>query len=379
MKGYDAIVVGSGVIGLSCAWRLSEQGRRVVVFDPTPGNGASAVGAGMLAPVTEATWHDTTLVELNIRAAKEWPAFARELETKTGRSTGFRACGTVHAAFDASDKAALEEIVEFEASLGLDATWCAPTRLRALEPLLTPGVRGGIWAPGEHQVDNRLLFTALEQAALACGVRCIEGSIDAIVVEAEGVRGVRQGEEVVSAPLVVLAAGHAVGRIGGLPPGVVPEIRPVKGQILRLVTRDRVRFTNANVRGLVNGTPVYVASRDDGGVVVGATQEEKGEDVSVDAGALHRLLRDAQRVLPGVDELEFAEFAAGLRPAARDHLPVIGATTIDGLVLALGHFRNGILLADVTARAITELSDSGSLPQWCAPFVPERFREPVAV
>ena len=284
MKGYDAIVVGSGVIGLSCAWRLSEQGRRVVVFDPTPGNGASAVGAGMLAPVTEATWHDTTLVELNIRAAKEWPAFAVELETKTGRSTGFRACGTVHAAFDASDKAALEEIVEFEASLGLDATWCAPTRLRALEPLLTPGVRGGIWAPGEHQVDNRLLFTALEQAALACGVRCIEGSIDAIVVEAEGVRGVRQGEEVVSAPLVVLAAGHAVGRIGGLPPGVVPEIRPVKGQILRLVTRDRVRFTNVNVRGLVNGTPVYVASRDDGGVVVGATQEEKGEDVSVDAG-----------------------------------------------------------------------------------------------
>ena len=379
MKGYDAIVVGSGVIGLSCAWRLSERGRRVAVFDPTPGQGASAVGAGMLAPVTEATWHDTTLVELNIRAAKEWPAFARELEEKSGRPTGFRGCGTVHAAFDASDKAALEEIVEFEASLGLDATWCAPTRLRALEPLLTPSVRGGIWAPGEHQVDNRLFFSALVQAASACGVQRIEGRIDAVVVEADGVGGVRSGEETVSAPLVVLAAGHAVGRICGLPPGVVPEIRPVKGQILRLATRDRVRFTNTNVRGLVNGTPVYVVSRDDGGVVVGATQEEKGEDVSVDAGALHRLLRDAQRLLPGVDELEFAEFAAGLRPAARDHLPVIGATTIDGLVLALGHFRNGILLADVTARAITELSEGGSLPSWCAPFAPPRFRERVAV
>lgn len=379
MKGYDAIVVGSGVIGLSCAWRLAEQGRRVVVFDPAPGEGASAIGAGMLAPVTEATWHDTTLVELNIRAAQNWPAFARELEEKSGRPTGFRACGTIYVAFDPSDKAALEEICEFETSLGLDATWCPPSRLRALEPLLTPTVRGGIWAPGEHQVDNRLFVFALAQAANAAGARVVEDRVDAIVVEAGGVRGVRTSRERVSAPLVVLAAGHAVGRIGGLPPGVLPEVRPVKGQILRLVSRDGARFATTNVRALVNGSTVYVVSRDGGGVVVGATQEEKGEDVSVDAGALYRLLRDAQRVLPGCEELEVVEFAAGLRPATRDHLPVIGATAIGGLFLALGHFRNGLLLADLTGTAIAALADSGSLPPWCAPFAPERLVEPVAV
>jgi glycine oxidase len=379
VKSFDAIVVGSGVIGLSCAWRLADQGRRVAIFDPAPGQGASAIGAGMLAPVTEASWHDTTLVELNIRAAAGWPSFAKELEAKSGQSTGFRSCGTIYAAFDPSDRAALEEICEFERSLGLDATWCPPSRLRALEPLLAPGIRGGIWAPGEHQVDNRLFVAALEHAAVASGVSVVEKRVDSIVAEAGRVRGVRIGDEVVSAPLVVLAAGQAVGRVKGLSAGVVPEIRPVKGQILRLFTRDGARFADAIVRALVRGSTVYVVSRDDGGVVVGATQEEKGEDVSVDAGALYRLLRDAQYVLPGVEELEVAEFAAGLRPAARDHQPVIGAATVEGLVLALGHFRNGILLADLTGRAVATLAESGSLPTWCEPFAPDRLREAVAV
>jgi glycine oxidase len=379
VKRYDAIVVGSGVIGLSCAWRLSEQGRRVAVFDPSPGRGASAFGAGMLAPASEASWHDKSLVELNIRAASEWPAFARELEEKSGRPTGFRSCGTIHAAFDPSDKAALEEICEYERSLGLDATWCSASRLRTLEPALTPAVRGGIWAPGEHQVDNRLLLAALEQAAAQSGVRVISARVDSVVTEAGSVSGVQCGAETTTAPLVVLAAGYAVGRIAGLPAGVVPAVRPVKGQILRLVTDNRARFTDATVRGLVNGSTVYVVSRDDGGVVVGATQEEKGEDVTVEAGALYRLLRDAQHVLPGLEELEFVEFAAGLRPATRDQQPVIGAAGIGGLVLALGHFRNGILLADVTAKAIATLVESGSLPSWCEAFVPQRLSEAVAV
>jgi glycine oxidase len=379
VKGYDAIVVGSGVIGLSCAWRLSELGRRVAVFDPSPGQGASAVGAGMLAPVTEASWHDRTLVDLNIRAAREWPAFARELEEKSSRPTGFRACGTIYAAFDSSDKTALEEMCEFQNSLGLDASWCSPTRLRALEPLLTPGVRGGIWAAGEHQIDNRLFVSALEQAAIAAGVRRVEKSVTAVEIGAGVVRGVRTVHEVCSAPLVVLAAGHAVGRIDGLPKGLVPEIRPVKGQILRLANRKGVVFASPNIRALVNGSTVYVVSRDDGGVVVGATQEEKGEDLTVDAGALYRLLRDAQRVLPGIEELEVAEFTAGLRPATRDHLPVIGATAVGGLLLALGHFRNGILLAGVTGEAVAALAESGSLPPWCEPFAPERLAEKIAV
>lgn len=379
MQSYDVVVVGSGVIGLSCAWRLREQGRRVAVFDPTPGHGASTIGAGMLAPVSEATWHDTTLVELNIRAASGWPSFANELEEKSGDPTGFRSCGTIQVAFDSSDRAALEEICEFKRSLGLEATWCAPTQLRAIEPLLSPGVRGGIWAPSEHQVDNRLLVRALKDVVAATGVTRISRSVDRIELEGGTVRGVVSDGEVNTATLVVLAAGHAAGRIGGLPVGVVPEIRPVKGQILRLRTRDGARFTDSTVRALVNGSSVYVVSRDDGGVVAGATQEEKGEDLSVEAGAMHQILRDSLRVLPGLEELELAEFSAGLRPATRDHLPVIGPAAVDGLILALGHFRNGILLADVTSRAVAEYAERGELPQWCAPFAPGRLKEPVAL
>jgi glycine oxidase len=379
VKGYDAIVVGSGVIGLDCAWRLGQQGRRVALVDPSPGQGASAFGAGMLAPASEANWHDTALVELNIRAATDWPAFARELEQTSGRPTGFRSCGTVYAAFDPSDKAALEEVCEFERSLGLDVTWCVPSRLRALEPALTPSVRGGIWAPGEHQVDNRLLLTALEQAALVSGVQLIAKRVDSVIVAGGQITGVRCSDETLTAPLVVLAAGHSVGRIDGLPQGVVPEIRPVKGQIVRLMSRRHAPFTDATVRGLVTGSTVYIVSRLDGGVVVGATQEEKGEDVAVEAGALYRLLRDAQHVLPAIEELEVVEFAAGLRPAARDHQPLIGAARLEGLILALGHFRNGILLADVTARAIAALVDDGSLPSWCQPFSPHRLSAAVAV
>jgi glycine oxidase len=379
VEGFDAIVVGSGLIGLSCAWRLCEQGRRVAIYDPMPGQGASAIGAGMLAPVTEASWHDTTLVDLNIRAARDWPSFAEELEAKSGQRIGFRSCGTIYAAFDASDRSALEEICEFERSLGLDATWCAPSKLRSVEPMLTPGVRGGIWAPGEHQVDNRLVVAALTEVAERAGVKRVDARVDAVVTDAGAVRGVRVGDEVITAPLVVLAAGHAVGRIGGLSAGVVPEIRPVKGQILRLRTRNGARFADATVRGLVNGSTVYIVSRDDGGVVVGATQEEKGEDVSTDAGALYQLLRNALRVVPSVEDLEVTEFAAGLRPAARHHRPVIGATSLDGLVLSLGHFRNGILLADLTGRAVAELAETGALPRWCEPFAPARLEERIAV
>ena len=217
------------------------------------------------------------------------------------------------------------------------------------------------------------------RAADAAGVRRVEERVDSILTDAGRVRGVRVGEETVAAPLVVLAPGHAVGRIGGLPSGVVPEIRPVKGQILRLVTRNGSRFADAIVRALVNGSTVYVVSRDDGGVVIGATQEEKGEDVSVDAGALYRLLRDAQHVMPGIEDLEVREFAAGLRPAARRHQPIIGAAALDGLVLALGHFRNGILLADLTGQAVAALAETGALPAWGEPFAPARLPQEVAV
>lgn len=372
MTSYDAAVVGSGVIGLTCAWKLAETGRTVAIFDPEPGRGATHQAAGMLAPVSEATWGETDLVELNVRAAKDWPRFAADVERAARMEVGFRACGTLLVAYDGSDRAAFEELVEFQRSLGLEATWCPTARCRELEPLLAPGCRGGIDAPGDHQVDNRRLYAALTAAADSAGVTRVRSPVGAVVTSAGSASGVLVAGKGIDAPLVVLAAGFASSTVSGID-GYVPPVRPVKGQILRLRTNDASRFTDRSVRALVAGRSVYVVSRDDGGVVIGATQEERGVDRSVTAGATSRMLDDARRVLPSVDELELVEASAGLRPATPDNAPAVGATALAGLVVATGHFRSGVLLCSVTADALVGLVDTGELPSWMAPFSPTRF------
>jgi len=380
VSSYDVAIVGSGVIGLTCAWKLAETGRRVVVFDPEPGKGASMQAAGMLAPVSEATWGETDLVELNVRAARQWPTFAAALEQAGGSSVGLRECGTLLVAYDGSDRAALEELVEFQRSLGLDASWCSPSRCRELEPMLAPGCRGGIDAPSDHQVDNRRLFLALSKAADAANVTRVTSAVEMVIAHDGAVTGVVAGDEEVAAPIVVVAAGSQSGGVGGIADGVVPPIRPVKGQIFRFRTADGARFTDRTVRALVGGRSVYLVSREDGAVVIGATQEEKGDDRSVTAGAISRILDDARRVLPAVDELELVEASSGLRPASPDNAPVVGPSAISGLVLSTGHFRHGVLLCSVSADAVVTLVETGELPDFMQPFSPARFardEEPV--
>ena len=161
---------------------------------------------------------------------------------------------------------------------------------------------------------------------------------------------------------VVLAAGTGLPAIGGLAGSGLPELRPVKGHILRLRTPPGRRAGTAlllarTVRGLVHGRSVYLVPRRDGSVVVGATVEERGDDTTVLAGAVHELLCDARAIVPGLDELELAEAAAGLRPATPDNTPRIGWTGMEGVVVAAGHYRNGILLAPLTAAAVVDLLD----------------------
>ena len=373
MTSYDAVVVGSGVIGLTTAWHLSQTGRRVAIVDPSPARGASWAAAGMLAPVTETTYTETSLVELNLEAAARWPEFAAALEQAAGRKIGFRRSGTLLVAFDSSDRAALEELWAFLQSLGLPASWANAASCREIEPLLAPGCRGGILATDDHQVDNRRLIEALIVAAAAARVEAIRALVSEVTTAGGCVTGVVAGGRELSAPLVVLAAGWATSSLGGLPAGTLPPIRPVKGQILRLRTPDGQCFCDHTVRALVRGAPVYAVSRQDGEVVVGATQEERGDDRSVTAGAVYTLLRDAIRILPGLGELEQVEATSGLRPAAPDNAPVVGPTAVGGLVLATGHFRHGILLAPLTAKAIVSLVEEGDLPGPMARFAPARL------
>jgi glycine oxidase len=363
-------VVGGGVIGLAIAWRAAGAGMAVTVVDPAPGRGASWAAAGMLAPVTEVHYGERPLLGLNLAAAARWPAFAAEVEEAAGRRVGYRPGGTLAVARDADDNAALEELYRFQLRCGLEVERLRSRECRQLEPGLAPGIRGGVLAPGDHQVDNRALTQALLAACRRAGVRLVEGRVAELTLEGERVAGVvlATGERL-AAGVVVLAAGCWSGRVGGVAAEALPPVRPVKGQLLYLRGPAEAPLCSRNVRGL----EVYVVPRGDGRVVVGATVEEQGFDTRVTAGAVHDLLRAALELLPDVAELELAETVVGLRPGSPDNAPMLGPAGPDGLVVATGHYRNGILLTPVTADAIAELLATGRVPDLIAPFDPGRF------
>ena len=320
----------------------------------------------MLAPVTEVHYNEEELLRLNLASHALYPAFVAELEDDSARSVGYRRCGTLLVARDNDDNAVLSDVFAFQQSLGLDVTRLRAPEVRSFEPGLVSSVRGGIRVEGDHQIDNRALVEALLAACRARGVSFV--ALPAAEVHRRGsaveIRLTGGGE--VTAPQVVLAAGARSAGITGTRP--LP-IRPVKGQLLHLRSRDGAPVLTGNVRGL----DVYMVPRSDGRLVVGATVEEQGFDDRVTAGAVRDLLDAAFELLPEVTELELVEVAVGHRPGTPDNAPLLGATDVDGVFVATGHHRNGVLLAPATAEVIGALL-AGSEPPWdIAPFSPDRF------
>jgi glycine oxidase len=283
-------------------------------------------------------------------------------------------------------------LTAFRRSAGLDAEELDSRACRKLESFLTPDVHGGVLFPGDWSVDNRRYATALREAAAAAGVRVVPDRVTAVLtdggaispdgaVPADGadgaggrVRGVAlaDGGEIGSARVVV-AAGCWSGAVDGLPAALRSVIRPVKGQLLRLRHPGGMPpVLTHTIRATVRGADVYLVPRADGEVIVGATQEERGPDLTVTAGAVHDLLHDAMSVLPVTSELILAETCAGLRPGTPDNGPVVGEAG-PGLLLATGHYRNGILMSAATAdAAVACLTGRSPAPEW-EPFGPGRF------
>jgi|HubBroStandDraft_6_1064221.scaffolds.fasta_scaffold15221_2 glycine oxidase len=373
----DVVVAGGGVVGLAIAWRAATVGFSVVVVDPGAGDAASLVAAGMLAPVSESTFGEDALLRLNLLALRRFPAFAAELEQASGQSVGLRQDGTLAVACDLGDLAALGRMTAFRRSAGLDAEDLDSGACRRLEPFLGPGVRGGVRCAGDWSVDNRRYVAALREAMRAAGVRVLRGRVIEVRATGGRARGVRiaDGESgTVDGDAVVVAAGCWSGAIKGLPEALREVVRPVKGQLLRLrAPAGMPPFLSHTVRATVRGAEVYLVPRTDGEVIVGATSEERGYDRAVTAGAVHDLLRDATSVVPVVSELNLAETCAGLRPGTPDNGPVLGAAGPAGLLIATGHYRNGILLSAATAdAAVACLADQPSAAEW-EPFSPHRF------
>ena len=353
----EVAIVGGGVIGLACAWRAAGNGASVTVFDPAPGSGASYAAAGMLCPVTEVHYGEEPLLALTMESARRWPSFAAELVEASGIDVGHRTEGTLLVAFDDDDLRNLDELLRFQRSLGLDVERLRSRECRALEPRLSPRVRGGVFVAGDHQVDNRRLVAALLEACRRRDVRFEQRSVETV-----------RDDALTDAPHVVLAAGCWSAALDDVP------VRPVKGQILRLRFDPADPPLTRNVRGFAEGRSVYLVPRADGELVVGATMEELGFDTTVTAGAVHDLLRAATDLVPGVSELELFEAHAGLRPGTPDNAPIIGVSPRDERVLyATGHHRNGILLTPVTADSIGSMLAGGGVPAVVAPFGVERF------
>ncbi len=353
-KTTDVAVVGAGVIGLACAWRAAQRGLSVVVLDRiAPAAGATGVAAGMLAPIGELDFGEQPLLEMTADAAARYPEFVAELEERSGVETGYRRCGALHVALDRDEAEELRRRHELQRSLGLEVEWLTPRRCRELEPGLSPSIAAGVHAPDEGAVDPRALCAALLAALEREGVELRSGAgVAEAVVEGGRITGLRTeaGEEI-KADKVVLANGAWAGSSDWLPSEARPPVRPVKGQILSL----RGPESDPVCERIVASERVYVVPRADGRLIVGATVEEQGFDTTVTAGGVHELLREAYRLLPEIAELELLETAAGLRPGTPDNLPLVGPGALEGLVLATGHYRNGVLLAPLTAERVADV------------------------
>ncbi|MFN8074410.1 MAG: sulfur carrier protein ThiS [Kineosporiaceae bacterium] len=366
----DAVVVGAGVIGLSAAWRLRAHGLGVLVLDPDAGGGATHAAAGMLGAGSEAWFGHDELRRWCTRSWQAWPAFRSELATAAGVDLPWAATRTFAVAVTAADAPALRRHAELIRACGLGASEVSVREAVAREPALTPRLAAALDLD-EPAVDPRAVVLALRRALERAGV-----PVRAVAVGAVGTGSVRLADgETLAAGHVVVAAGHATRAIDGVPRDLLDGLHAVKGQILRLSAPRAgglVDVPTHVVRGLVDGRPVYVVPHGGGRVAVGATSEDR-DDLTVTAGGVHRLLDDALRLVPGLDEFTLDEAIARLRPATDSHVPVVREVS-PGVVVAAGHGRNGVLLAPATADAVVQLvaraGPAASAPPPTAPAAP---------
>ncbi|MDR6989070.1 glycine oxidase [Paenarthrobacter nitroguajacolicus] len=389
----DVAVIGGGVIGLGIAHEARRLGRSVVVIDPAPATGATFAAAGMLAPVSELHYQEEDLLELMLESSRLWPSFVGSL-AHGGGDAGYRTTPTLAVGADAADRRALADLRAVQLAAGLAVEPLALRAAREREPRLSPHISCAFDIPADHQVDPRRLASRL-LAGLAThspgGSTWVPGADDGFSVRSAAlgllwndarVSGVvLDSGGVVHARETVVANGLGASGLSGLPDGLSLPVRPVYGDILRLrVPGDLRPLVTSTIRGMVRGVPVYIVPRDDGTVVIGATQREDGLSASsnaVSAGGVYQLLRDAQVLVPAVSELELLEATARARPGTPDNAPLLGRVAgstgeVEGLVIATGFFRHGVLLTPVAARIVGELLNGSADPRWAA-FRPDRF------
>lgn len=370
-KKFDAAIAGGGVIGGSIALELARAGLRVAVFDrQQPGQEASWASAGIISPAPENPGMIAT-VELAKRSAALYPEFVAQIEEISGHSTGFRAKGTLEALFSRDTKAELSTIIALHHGLGLKAEPLRAEDARELEPALSEEIEAAILRPEEASIDNRLLTAAVLEAARRSGAEIFSGSgVKAIWRNGSRCRGLILQNERVEAKWTIIAAGCFSGTIEGI--AAYAPVRPAKGQMVAL------RADELELERVLWSEKIYLVPRNDGRILAGATVEYVGFDKRVTAGGIEKILSAAIELVPGLKNARIEETWAGLRPDSADHLPILGPTDLEGLMMATGHFRSGILLTPVTARLIREWVTEQRVSMDWERFSPMRFQNEAA-
>ncbi len=364
------IIIGAGTIGLSIGWRLARSGRDVDIYERgQAGRATSWLAAGMLAPDAEIGFEELELYRFNRESAHRWPRFVEELESESGRTVDFRTEGTLIVADDRDAAEALRRRYQFMREMGLQVEWLTGAEALDLEPFVAPRLAAAVHSPRDYQVDNRLLVDALAEAFRRQGGTLHEHTpVRAIEPDVSAPRILLEDGERIAGSAVVVAAGAWSRTIGGLEGDERPPVRPVKGQMLELLIEKPF-----DLKHVIRGPHGYIAPKTNGRLLVGATSEEMGFDERVTAGGLFRLLEGAWEIVPGIYDLPVVDSWAGLRPASRDHLPILGYGEAPGVVMATGFYRHGILLTPITSEEIAHLLLQGETSDWIEPFSPRRF------
>jgi glycine oxidase len=367
MRTFDAVIAGGGLIGCAIALELNRNGLEVAVFDgQEPGREASWASAGILSPAPESPAM-IAMVPLGKASLALYPEFVGWVEDLSGISAGYRGKGTVEALFSRHARQELNTVIALHHGLGLRAEPLSAADAREIEPALSEDLEAAVLRPDEASVDNRLLTSALLGAATECGVQIFSGHpVEAIWCEGERCGGVSVRGEKTAARHTIIAAGCFSSQIRGVEQYAPTE--PAKGQMVAL------RCAAARIERVLWSERIYLVPRNDGRILAGATVERVGFDKSVTAGGVSANLEAAIDLVPALAGAELTESWAGLRPDSPDHMPILGPTDLEGLVIATGHFRSGVLLTPITARLVGEYITEKTLSLDWERFNPMRFR-----
>jgi glycine oxidase len=364
----DVLVVGGGVVGCAAAFALAREGLSVSLLErDAPAAHASGVAAGMLLPTSEARGRGP-LLRFALRSLALFPELCAELRELSGIDPEYEACGALHVATSEVGEAALRRRAADLPECELE--WLTQEAARRAEPGLAPALRGALWSPREGHVHGERLTRAYAGAAVQLGARLETGvAVRGLLTRGERVTGALTSAGERPAGLVVVCTGAWAGELAGwLGAACRPPVEPVRGAILSL------EGPRPPLASILCGEDVYLVPRRDGSCLVGATQERAGFDARPSAGGVEALLRAGAALLPELAACAFLGARAGLRPGSPDGLPLIGAVPgARGLLLAAGHFRNGVLLSPETARLIADLATGKEPGEEARAFAPERF------